>query len=121
MEDLWSSLKKGLTFLSLALFLLFLLVLFNETGTLYRNAYSIHPYIGYTALVLVILLFGVLLGVPFSLFLSLKRKPQFPESSEGEEYKRYLLHLKERMIKNPALLESGFVFGEDEYILESKY
>ncbi|WP_312710961.1 DUF697 domain-containing protein [Proteiniclasticum ruminis] len=118
MEDLWSSLKKGLTFFSLALFLLFLLVLFNETGTLYRNAYSIHPYIGYTALVLVILLFGVLLGVPFSLFLSLKRKPQFPESSEGEEYKRYLLHLKERMIKNPALLESGFVFGEDEYILE---
>lgn len=114
MEDLWKSLRKGLIFISLALIFLFLLVLFNETGTLYRNAYGIHPYLGYAALVLMLLLFGILLGVPLSLFLSLKKKPKFPETFEGEEYEKYLLNLKERLKINPILLESGFTFPEED-------
>lgn len=112
MEELWKTVKKGLIFLSLAVFLLFVLTLINETGQLFRNAYSIHPYLGYTALTILLLLFGVLLGVPFSLFLSLKRKPDFPTTLEGEAYEKYLLDLRVRLTKNPLLLQEGFVFQD---------
>ncbi len=112
MDSLFRPLKKALVYVAFTVMVLFIIFAVNQTAELYALAKGVHPYLGYTALVLAGVAFALILIVPLFALFSLRSRPEMPGSVDTPEFDRYVLTLKSRLKTNPYLLGQSFVFDE---------
>ena len=95
---------KGI-FLVTAAFILvvFTVFLFNQTMQIVQSARTVNAGFGIAVLWGLVLTYCILLATPFVLWFRLPKRILPPETSEGEEFDRFLLDFKKRLSRHPRL------------------
>ena len=118
MEGIKKPLKGILIYVSLSILVILVIFAVNQTAAIYALTRDVHPYLGYFTLTLLILAFGMIIFIPFLAFLSLRKRPDIPESVDSPGYGEYLLKLKASLKKNVHLKRLNFVFDEEKDLRE---
>lgn len=97
----------------------FVVTMINQAAQLVGIAASLHPYLG-TGLLIFFVILGLGGLVSLILILSKFEKPlDIPADENSEEYKLYILKLKNRLKKNKYLKKSQYVWDDNKSDLES--
>jgi hypothetical protein len=81
------------------------LVLIRETAQTVTLAAMVHSLLGYAVLALLLLIYGVGLGLPVVLYLRLPPPLRWPVDGSAEAITQYRQRLAERLSQNPVLKE----------------
>ncbi len=97
----------------------FVVIMINQAAQLVGIAANLHPYLG-TGLLIFFVIFGLAAAVYIVLLLSRFEKPlEIPSEENPEEYKQYILKLKNRLKKNKFLNKSQYVWDDSKPDIES--
>jgi hypothetical protein len=95
--------KKIALLTSVAILLLFLIFVINETVQVVELAGRMSPTLGAIALWTLLIVYAVLIVVPLFLFLRLPRSLVPPRSEASPEFDTFLIELRKRLFSNPQL------------------
>src|SRR6202521_5816733 len=95
--------KKILLVVATFILLVFAVFLFNQTMQIVQSARTVNLALGNAVLWGLILTYSILLATPFVLWFRLPKRILPPETSEGEEFDRFLLDFKKRLSRHPRL------------------
>ena len=91
----------------------------SQAAQLVGIAANLHPYLGKAVLIFFVIL-GLASAVYVILLLSKFEKPlEIPDEENSEEYKQYILKLKNRLKKNKFLNKSNYVWDDSKPDIES--
>ena len=108
---MWAeNLKKYVLLITIGLAICLSLILLNQFVQVYQAAFSIHPYLGYLALICFLIIIVCCFGYPAYAIIRLPRVPLPPDKEDSPEYDRYLEYIARRLSKNPALADTGIDF-----------
>jgi hypothetical protein len=77
----------------------------RETSQIVTVATMVHPLLGYTVLALLLLIYGVGLGLPVVLYFRLPPPLRWPADGSDEAIMQYQQRLAKRLSQNPILKE----------------
>src|ERR1700676_4201133 len=95
--------KKIALIVAAFIVVVFAVFLFNQTMQIVQSARAVNPVFGRGVLWSLILTYCILLATPFVLWFRLPKRILPPETSEGEEFDRFLLDFKKRLSRHPRL------------------
>ena len=95
--------KKILLVVAAFILVVFAVFLFNQTMQIVQSARTVNLALGNAVLWGLILTYCILLATPFVLWFRLPKRILPPETSEGEEFDRFLLDFKKRLSRHPRL------------------
>ena len=108
---MWAeNLKKYVLLITIGVAICFSLILLNQFVQVYQAAFSIHPYLGYLALICFLIIIVCCFGYPAYAIVRLPRVPLPPDKEDSPEYDRYLDYIARRLSKNPALVDAKIDF-----------
>jgi hypothetical protein len=97
----------------------FIIIMISQAAQLVGIAANLHPYLGKAVLIFFVIL-GLASAVYVILLLSKFEKPlEIPDEENSEEYKQYILKLKNRLKKNKFLNKSNYVWDDSKPDIES--
>jgi len=97
----------------------FAVTMINQVAQLVNMASMIHPYLG-IGLLIFFLILGIAAVVSIVLILSKLEKPiAIANEENAEEYKQYILKLKNRLIKNKYLKKTQYVWDSNKTDIDS--
>lgn len=97
----------------------FVVTMINQAAQLINTASMLHPYFGRGVFVFFIIL-GIAAVLSILMVLSKFEKPlNIPNDENSEEYKQYILKLKNRLIKNKYLKKIQYVWDDGKADIES--
>jgi hypothetical protein len=97
----------------------FIIIMISQAAQLVGIAANLHPYLGKAVLIFFVIL-GLASAVYVILLLSKFEKPlEIPDEENSEEYKQYILKLKNRLKKNKFLNKSNYVWDDSRPDIES--
>lgn len=92
-------------FVSGTVLLSFVVLVFNQTAQVVQLATTLNPTLGKVTLVVLVVTYGTLIGVPVVLVLRLPSPLTPPRSEEGPEFEDHLKKLGQRLATSPHLSE----------------
>src|ERR1700756_3489871 len=95
--------KKSLLVVAAFILVVFTVFLFNQTMQIVQSARTVNLAFGNAVLWGLVLTYCILLATPFVLWFRLPKRILPPETSEGEEFDRFLLDFKKRLSRHPRL------------------
>ena len=95
--------KKILLLVAAFILVVFTVFLFNQTMQIVQSARTVNLAFGNAVLWGLVLTYCILLATPFVLWFRLPKRILPPETSEGEEFDRFLLDFKKRLSRHPRL------------------
>jgi Domain of unknown function (DUF697) len=97
--------KRMLAVMSVLVVLWVGVFVIRETAQIATMAAMVHPLLGHAVLALLLVIYGVGLGLPVVLYLRLPPPLRWPADGSAEAITRYRQRLAERLSQNPALKE----------------
>ena len=95
--------KTSLLVVAAFILVVFTVFLFNQTMQIVQSARTVNLAFGNAVLWGLVLTYCILLATPFVLWFRLPKRILPPETSEGEEFDRFLLDFKKRLSRHPRL------------------
>ena len=95
--------KKLLTWLSLVILVVFLVVIVNQTIQIVRFTATIDPILSKVVLGLLVCFYMVCTAVPLTIIFRMPKPLTPPSAAEGPEFDRHLSRLRSRFASNPRL------------------
>jgi Domain of unknown function (DUF697) len=97
--------KRMLAVMSVLVVLWVGVFVIRETAQIITMAAMVHPLLGHAVLALLLVIYGVGLGLPVVLYLRLPPPLRWPADGSAEAITRYRQRFAERLSQNPALKE----------------
>ena len=117
-NDFIRGIGKTLIKAGLVLFLLLLIVIFNQVVQIVNFMNGINPVLGNITLVFLVVVFAVLLLSPLLGFLRYRTQMELPEDESSKEYSDYLVNRSKVLSRNKVLREEGFSIDRDKDLRE---
>jgi uncharacterized protein DUF697 len=95
--------KKSILVVAAFVLVVFTVFLFNQTMQIVQSARTVNLAFGNAVLWGLVLTYCILLATPFVLWFRLPKRILPPETSEVEEFDRFLLDFKKRLSRHPRL------------------
>jgi len=95
--------KKILILIAIGLVILFVIFIINQTNQLVAFADRLHPTFGNFVFWTLIVIYSIIIGLPFYLIICLPKPLIPPPTNSGARYDRYLTSLALRLKKNPNI------------------
>lgn len=116
--DTFQPFIKALIKVGTGLFVLLLIIAFNNVIQISSFMSGIHPLLGQITLVVLLLVLLSLLLLPIISFLSFKKALPIPEDESSPDFTSYIQETKRRLQRNKYLKENDFQFSEESDLKE---
>lgn len=116
---MFKELKNILVYASVFLILAFVIFVINQTAQVVSLASTVHPALGITTLIFLVLTYVALIAVPVFTYYRLPSALIPPEDENSEEYAAYMVQLKKRLSKNPYIRQHNLRVETDSDVEEA--
>lgn len=105
-------LKRVITVIAVFFLIFFAIIVVNQSVQLIGLASSIHPLLGDILLGFLVLLAAAALLGTIVMLIRLKKPLEIPDDADTQAVTRYIAKLKKRLMKNPYLKKTGFIWDD---------
>lgn len=114
LNELKIKLKRWVLLPLIGFLAFFLLIVINQSIQLVNWGTSVHPWLGWLLIAVILILFAGLLIYPLISILRFQVMPDMPKDSSSPEYAAYIDDLHAMMAKNKLLIQSGLALPGDD-------
>jgi hypothetical protein len=114
-----NTLKKIALFAGILFLLWFVIVLINQTAQVVDLADRVNPVFGTVVLIVLIIIYLVLAGIPIFLYFTLNEPLLIPDPADEAAHSKYVLQLRNRLKSNPYIKTAGIDMNREDSLTEA--